>query len=88
MIISTVSLKGGAGKSTIAVNLAVELAHRNYKISLIDADPNNQSVIKWSGFRPENLPTITIDEPMMAIIFFLVVMVVALKVLVMESKDE
>lgn len=60
MILSTVSLKGGAGKTTIAVNLAVELAHKNFKVSLIDADPNNQNVIKWSGFRPENLPTITI----------------------------
>jgi chromosome partitioning protein len=59
MIISTVSLKGGAGKTTISVNLAVELAHQHKKVILIDADPNNQNAIKWSGFRSEDYPLVT-----------------------------
>lgn len=59
MIISTVSLKGGAGKTTISVNLAVQLAHEGFKVILIDADPNNQNTMKWSGFRAEELPQIT-----------------------------
>lgn len=58
MIISTVSLKGGAGKTTISVNLAVELAHQKKKVILIDADPNNQNAIKWSGFRSDEYPQI------------------------------
>ena len=59
MIISTVSLKGGAGKTTIAVNLAVELANEGAKIILIDADPNNQNALTWSGLRPEDKPNVT-----------------------------
>jgi chromosome partitioning protein len=59
MIIATVSLKGGAGKTTIAVNLAVELANEGAKVILIDADPNNQNALTWSGLRPENKPQVT-----------------------------
>lgn len=59
MIISTVSLKGGAGKTTISVNLAVELAHQCHKVVLIDSDPNNQNAVKWSGFRADELPNVT-----------------------------
>lgn len=59
MVISTVSLKGGAGKTTIAINIAVELAHKNKKVILIDSDPNNKSCLKWSGLRSNELPKVT-----------------------------
>jgi chromosome partitioning protein len=58
MILSTVSLKGGAGKTTLAVNLAVEFAHQGAKVALVDADKNNQNSVKWSGLRPETLPKV------------------------------
>lgn len=64
MVISTVSLKGGSGKTTIAINVAVQLACLKYRVAVIDADPNNQNAIKWSGFRPDELPTIlTVSIP-------------------------
>lgn len=57
MIISITSLKGGVGKSTIAQNIAVCLAHNGYKVCIADAD-TNQSSLRWSSLRSESLPTI------------------------------
>jgi len=59
MIISVVSLKGGAGKSTISQNLAVVFAHMNYKVTVVDTDVNG-STVRWSGYRDEELPNITV----------------------------
>jgi chromosome partitioning protein len=54
MILSVTSLKGGVGKSTIAQNLAVCLAHNGYKVCIADAD-SNQSSLRWSSLRNEEL---------------------------------
>lgn len=45
--------RGGVGKTTIAVHLAVELAVRGWKTMLIDLDPSAGST-RWLGIRPEN----------------------------------
>ena len=52
MVISLVSLKGGSGKTTIAINLAVYLSSLGNSVLIIDADENQNSV-KWSGIREE-----------------------------------
>lgn len=50
MIISTVSLKGGAGKTTTAINLAVYFAKKNYSVILVDSDVN-ENLSRWNEIR-------------------------------------
>ena len=53
MIISCVNYKGGVGKSTLTQNLAVALAHRGYKICIVDADVT-AATMDWAEMRHEN----------------------------------
>ena len=52
-IISYVSPKGGAGKTTATLLLATELAYKNIGVTVVDADPE-QWIIKWG--RAGNVP--------------------------------
>lgn len=48
-IITIASGKGGVGKSTVSVNLSIELARNGFKVALVDADIFGPSVPKMLG---------------------------------------
>lgn len=55
MIIAVVNQKGGAGKTTIALNLSAALAEEGKRVLLIDADPQ-QTAQDWAAIRQTPLP--------------------------------
>jgi len=48
-ILSLLSRKGGAGKTTLAIHLAVEAARSGLKVAIIDADPQRSAMGWWQG---------------------------------------
>jgi len=50
VIIAVINQKGGAGKTTIALNLAAALAAEGKRVLLVDADPQ-QTAQDWAAVR-------------------------------------
>ena len=59
-VIAIHSGKGGVGKSTVAANLAIALAHKGYKVGLLDADIHGPSMPKM--FHTEDCRPYSVEE--------------------------
>jgi chromosome partitioning protein len=54
MKIAVTNLKGGVGKTTIAVNLAANFTQRGKSVCIIDTDQKQHSALEWASNRGEN----------------------------------
>ena len=62
MIISLLNQKGGVGKTTLAIHLAVALAKKKKRVLLVDADPQG-SALDWSANRESKISLPVIGLP-------------------------
>ena len=57
-VVSIVSQKGGAGKTTLATNLSGYFANQGRKVTLCDLD-RQQSSLRWMAFRDPDMAPVT-----------------------------
>lgn len=60
MRIAITNLKGGVGKTTITINLAVALVHRGHSVCVVDTDLGQKSSMEWAGSREEGVKLIPV----------------------------
>ena len=61
-IIAMISQKGGAGKTTLAINLAVAAESRGHSCVIIDIDPQG-SAMGWQDTRTKESPVVISAQP-------------------------
>jgi chromosome partitioning protein len=57
-IVAVANKKGGAGKSTLAINLSAAAANANILTTVIDLDPDQQAASKWRDSRASQTPIV------------------------------
>ncbi|WP_458096520.1 ParA family partition ATPase [Roseomonas sp. WA12] len=61
-VVAVAQRKGGAGKSTVAANLAVALAEAGARVALLDTDPQ-ATLTRWHGLRPDTARALAFESP-------------------------
>src|SRR4051794_7755437 len=66
VILAVMNQKGGAGKTTIALNLAAAMAEQGSRVLVIDADPQ-QTAQDWAAIRerPPPFPVVGLPKPVL-----------------------
>jgi chromosome partitioning protein len=59
-VLAISNLKGGVGKSTIAQNLAVDLAQKGVSICIADTDTEQKTSVKWASLRDSSLVSVPV----------------------------
>jgi len=85
--ILVMSGKGGVGKSTVSVNLALSLAHKGYKVGLMDVDIHGPDVVRMLNMKGTMQPPESPDALVPPLMYEDCLKVVSLEYM-MKDRDE
>jgi len=57
-VLTIASQKGGCGKSTLAIHIAVMAEINGYEVIIADLDPHSQTTAEWAAERKQNTPVV------------------------------